>query len=717
MLFHKVPRLADPLVPNELCLSQFENILDFLTENSRVIPLTDAIDALERNALPARATVLTFDDGYADWMETVAPSLRSRNLPATFFLTTEQFSGPTLWHERIVSAVRGLPEHGADLPYGFAKFSDLNHPSHRTRLISELQNRLKYAPLHERIAAIELLETQANVPLTTSQHFDEKSARALHAQGFEIGAHTKRHPILTECTELEAREEIGGCKEQLEAAIRGSVTSFAYPNGRPLRDFNSTHIRMVKEAGYRCAVVTSGGAANRHSDKFQLPRFTPWGKTDLRMGYQLARNILSKERAISTAQEHATPVRALMIASTFPPIHGGSAVVYDSLCKHMPCGSIRVLTARYNYLTHKEIEGWEKHDLLKTYPIERADYLRPPSLPPPANTLVSIYRLLFQDIPLYLRVLWQASRIVRKHRINLVCIGELVSGSWLGIALRRLFGCRLLIYVHGEEITTASAGSLLERHRKNYLAAADMVVAVSAFTCEALTRDMELSPCSVTLIENGVDTDLFTPGERDNTLLLQHGLADRRIVLTVGRLVSRKGMDMGIRAIGLIAREIKDVHYVIVGDGEYKSELESIIKQEGLQSFVTLVGKVDEPQLVSWLRSCDVFMMPNRTMPDGDTEGFGLVFREANACGKPVIGGRAGGAVEAVVDGETGLLVDGNKPEEIAAALTHLLQTPRLADKYGRQGLQLAQSKNTKSVASRFLKVCERVVRLHENER
>jgi len=102
--------------------------------------------------------------------------------------------------------------------------------------------------------------------------------------------------------------------------------------------------------------------------------------------------------------------------------------------------------------------------------------------------------------------------------------------------------------------------------------------------------------------------------------------------------------------------------------------------------------------------------MPNRTMPDGDTEGFGLVFREANACGKPVVGGRAGGAVEAVVDGETGFLVDGNDVDDIAKAVIKILTNPDLAQTLGQRGLKLALENNTKTVSARFLRVCERLL-------
>jgi len=97
-------------------------------------------------------------------------------------------------------------------------------------------------------------------------------------------------------------------------------------------------------------------------------------------------------------------------------------------------------------------------------------------------------------------------------------------------------------------------------------------------------------------------------------------------------------------------------------------------------------------------------------MPDGDTEGFGLVFREANACARPVVGGRAGGAVEAVVDGESGFLVNGKDAGDIAAALLKLLTDPGLANHMGRLGLELALANNTKAVADRFLKMCERLL-------
>jgi phosphatidylinositol alpha-1,6-mannosyltransferase len=280
----------------------------------------------------------------------------------------------------------------------------------------------------------------------------------------------------------------------------------------------------------------------------------------------------------------------------------------------------------------------------------------------------------------------------------------------LGIALKKIFGCKLIVYIHGEEITTVGSGRMYGNKRKEYLLAADKVIAVSSFTCDALTERMDLPPDRITLIPNGVDTTRFTPGERDQALIARHGLAGKKIILTVGRLVERKGVDMTVEAMRSIAARRDDIHYLIVGDGELRPKIERMIADYGLGAHVTLVGKVTDDELLAYLRTCDLFVMPNRTLADGDTEGFGLVFREANACHKPVIGGRAGGAVEAVADGVSGLLVDGYQPAEIAAAVERILDDPALSARLADGGLQLARANSTKAVASRFLRACERVI-------
>ena len=719
LLFHKIPKLVDPLTPDELDFVRFSKIIDILQGTVTFVRLDEAVRSLSNGSLPARAVALTFDDGYAEWFDTVVPFLTARGLPATFFISTEQLSGVALWHERIVGCVRALPERGAKLPFGFGSYSELNTVDRRAQLVAALQNRLKYLPLDERLATIVNLELQAEQPIELPRKFDANSVRELHLHGFDIGAHTIRHPILNECSLSEAREEIRGCKEQLEAITASKVKLFAYPNGRPDTDYASEHTQIVKECGYEAAVATCAGTADRTSDVFQLPRFAPWSPPGgLRFAYHLVQNYVTPSRRVATSPQGQhksdTRVRCLLIASTFPPIHGGSAVVYESLCVNMPPGSIRVLTAKRNYLNDRIIDDWEKYDARSNFPIERIELLRPRMAPPPRNSLVSIYRLLFLDLPLYARALIAAAKIVKANNINVICVGELVMGSWLGLALRRLFGCKLIIYVHGEEITTATTDRLYGPNRKAYLAAADKVVAVSSFTCDALTKSMGLSAASIALIPNGVDVDKFRPGEVNEELFSRLGIFGKRVLLTVGRLVPRKGMDMSIAAMSHIAREVSDVHYLIVGKGEQQAELEALIQKNGLSDRVTLAGGLTDEEVVSCYRGCEVFLMPNRTMPDGDTEGFGLVFLEANACRKPVVGGNAGGAVEAIIHGRTGLLVDGSNPIEIADAVLSLLRDHELADRMAQTGFEIAQARSTKAVTKEFQKVCERLVRAYD---
>lgn len=386
-------------------------------------------------------------------------------------------------------------------------------------------------------------------------------------------------------------------------------------------------------------------------------------------------------------------------------------MVYGNLCKHLPAGSIRVLTATHDYQTDEEIAGWQAHDAAAPYPVERVRLLRPRILPPPRNTLVSVGRLLFSDVRLYARVFMRAAALVRRHRINVVCVGELVSGGMLGLMLKKIFGVKLVVYVHGEEITTVKAGRLHGNSRRRYLAGADKIVAVSSFACDALTGLMGVPPERVALIRNGVDTQRFAPADRAADLIERHGLQGKTIILSVGRLVPRKGMDMTIRAMKHVYARNQNCHYLIVGEGGQRAELERIVAEEGVAHCVTLVGAPDDSELVRYYQSCDIFIMANRTMPDGDTEGFGLVFLEANACKKPVIGGRAGGAVEAVLDHETGYLVDGHDPHAIAQRLLLLADSPALRASMGEAGFAYAQRSDVRLISSRFVDVCERLLR------
>jgi phosphatidylinositol alpha-1,6-mannosyltransferase len=268
----------------------------------------------------------------------------------------------------------------------------------------------------------------------------------------------------------------------------------------------------------------------------------------------------------------------------------------------------------------------------------------------------------------------------------------------------------LINYIHGEEVTSTTTYLLYGRNREFYLKQADAVVAVSQFTKHALIKLMHVNPEKITVIENGVNTSKFHPAPKDEKLLAKHNLVNKKVILTVGRLVERKGVDKTILALPKIIQKIPDIHYLVVGTGEFSETLKKLVAEQNLTNFVTFAGRVSEGDLVKYYQSCDLFIMPNRELADHDTEGFGLVFLEANACKKPVIGGKAGGAVEAVKDGETGILVDGNNPDEIAAAVISLLNNPDLMSKMAQTGYELAIKSSWKNKTQLFYQLCDKLL-------
>jgi len=167
---------------------------------------------------------------------------------------------------------------------------------------------------------------------------------------------------------------------------------------------------------------------------------------------------------------------------------------------------------------------------------------------------------------------------------------------------------------------------------------------------------------------------------------------DGRILLSVSRLVDRyKGHDMVIRALPLILAKVPDVRYVIVGDGWLRPDLERLAVSLGVQDAVIFAGEVSDAALDAWYRRCDVFILASRESGvDGGSEGYGIVFVEANLRGKPVIGGRSGGIPDAVLDGVTGLLVNPSDVGEVADAVVQLLNDPTLAARLGDEGRRRA---------------------------
>ena len=382
------------------------------------------------------------------------------------------------------------------------------------------------------------------------------------------------------------------------------------------------------------------------------------------------------------------PVRSIIVTSNFPPVRGGSCVVYDRIAKFSD-GAVTVLAPWRDFKTGERLVGAAAHDRAAPYRIHRLPVLRPYETPR-MQRLPAPVRLLV-DVLIMLRVFFVLAWIRVTQRIQVVCIGDLVYGGWLIWPCRKLLRCRTTVYIHGEELTSV-ADSRFERMKTQFLRLADGIVAVSRFAAQAAIDIGKVDTAKIEIIPNGVDLDLFQPRPRNPALAAQY--RGGPILFTVARLIERKGVDAMIKALPIVMRRFPDVRYIVAGQGPERESLLALRDRLGLQDHVTLVGSISDDSLVDHYALADLFVMPNRQLPNGDNEGFGLVFLEANACGKAVIAGDAGGTRDAVLAGQNGLLVDGTDIEAVATAVTQLLADDRLRARMAERGLEIAQHSN-----------------------
>ncbi len=291
LIFHRVHAVPDPLFPFEPDAQRFESLMRFVAATFRVMTLGEAIDHLVRDTLPPRSLVITFDDGYADNAEVALPILQHLGLRATFFISTGFLDGGRMWNDSVIECVRASLKETIDLAaYGLERLS-LRTIDDRRRCIDVFLPRIKYLPLQDRLEAVLDLQRICGVgDLPTTLMMSSDQVRSMHRAGNEIGAHTVNHPILKAISAEEVECEIRDGRSALESIIDAPVNVFAYPNGKLGQDYDASHVDIVRRLGFRGAVSTEPGVGRASDDLFQLPRFTPWGRSIPVWGGRLALN-------------------------------------------------------------------------------------------------------------------------------------------------------------------------------------------------------------------------------------------------------------------------------------------------------------------------------------------------------------------------------------------------------------------------------------------
>ena len=374
--------------------------------------------------------------------------------------------------------------------------------------------------------------------------------------------------------------------------------------------------------------------------------------------------------------------KILCITNDFGPRAGGIETFVIGLIERLPKNRIVVYTSKQ--------DGSESYDLdwLSKYGVEVIRDRSKILLPTP-------------------RVARNIGKVVTAQGISTAFFGAAAPLALLSPSLARHGVKHIVALTHGHEVWWAKVWPFTIA-MKRIGRTTNHLTYLGDFTREAISRSLAPSSQSAMVkIAPGIDTEHFTPSENENELRRELGLLDKKIIISVGRLVHRKGQDQLVEAAPTILQEVPNAHIVFVGQGPHLAQLRKRVKELGLEKSVTFIGRITYADLPRYVRLGDVFAMPSRSRLAGlEVEGLGIVYLEASACGLAVIAGRSGGAPDAVIEGVTGLVVDGTQSQEIARAAIDLLSNPERADAMGRAGRAWIEEKWTWNIwASEFAKL------------
>ena len=343
--------------------------------------------------------------------------------------------------------------------------------------------------------------------------------------------------------------------------------------------------------------------------------------------------------------------KTLFLTNDFGPRAGGIETFVHGLIERLPKGSVMVYTSQQGDTSSYD-QNW-----LDTYGVKVFRDRSKMLLPTP-------------------RVIWKVRKLMQKERPENLVFG---AAAPLAIAGKLLPANRKIALTHGHEVWWAKVPpfNLLIRLIGNSV---DHLTYLGQFTKSEIAKGLSKKAKSKMIqISPGIDTEHFRPIDSAK-LRAELGIADKEVIVSVGRLVPRKGQDILIKSMPKILKTRADAHLLLVGSGPYQSKLENLIVQLNLQGHVSFTGRVQYQELPAYLCAGDIFAMPARSRFFGlEVEGLGIVYLEASSCGLPVLAGDSGGSPDAVDQGVTGLVVKGTDVDQVADGAIKLLSADRSA--------------------------------------
>ena len=351
----------------------------------------------------------------------------------------------------------------------------------------------------------------------------------------------------------------------------------------------------------------------------------------------------------------------LFITNDFGPRAGGIETFVHGLIERLPKGSVIVYTSAQANAQKFDAE-W-----LRNYGVEVIRDRSKILLPTP-------------------RVIKACQKLISNRKLSKVAFGAAAPLAMMARAMRSAGAQKVVALTHGHEVWWAKVlpFSFAIRYMGKNI---DVITYLGDYTRGEISKALsEADASKLVQIAPGIDVDHFVPTDSSN-LRAELGLTDKSVIISVGRLVHRKGQDKLIAALPAIKSAVPNVHLVLVGVGPYQDYLEKLALKLNVSDCVTFIGRINYAELPKYICLGDIFAMPSRSRFFGlEVEGLGIVYLEASACGLPVVGGKSGGAPDAVLVGETGVVVDGTNSSEIAEACIDLLNNPELCALMGANG-------------------------------
>lgn len=384
--------------------------------------------------------------------------------------------------------------------------------------------------------------------------------------------------------------------------------------------------------------------------------------------------------------------KTLFLSELYPPTFGGTCVMFASRFGLLPKDEIVVLT--------QKVPQSENFDRTVGYKIKRIPILR--SGPKGFEWLGPVWSFLYAGL-----------RLALKERVDRIECARFLPEGVAAYIIATLLRKPLIVNYHGEEVCVLRNYKVERFLLKLISRKAAMNLANSNFTANSI-KETSGSSIKINVVVPGFNPRNLQSVSQDQIDQLRASFGGAPVLLTIGRMQQRKGQDHVIRALPEIIPHSPNIRYVIVGSSQggtdgFEKTLKELAKEVGVSQHVVFAGEIDNATLPTYYAACDAFIMANRTIPPGDVEGFGIVFLEAGFMGKPVIGGSSGGVPDAVHDGETGYLVDGNDTHDIAEKILTILRNPDFAKKMGNEGRNLAMSMTHKAVFMRYQEIMKTI--------